>query len=60
MLPQKQSRKKKIRQVTDAASIIDGLLKENGLRGAQSNSGTELPNIAGPSTAIASNPVSDN
>lgn len=59
VLPQKQSRKK-IRQVTDTASIIDGLLKGNGLRGAQSNSATELPNIAGPSTAIASNSVSDN
>ena len=58
MLSQKQPRKK-IRQVMDAASIIDGL------KGAQSNSAqlssaTELPNTAGPSTAIASHSVSDN
>ena len=61
-MPRKQSRKK-VRQVTDAASIMDELFKESGLRvtrGAQFNSATKLPNIDGPSTAIAGDPVSDN
>ena len=48
-MPRKQSRKK----IRNAASIIDGILKENGLRVARDVSATEMPNVDGPSTSYS-------